>query len=1403
MLMASFAALTSAACAAPHPYGIGSWPEQGLGNHRVVLRVAEPADAVWAHIEWRRRDPNPEAKDVRLYDAATGERIANVLRPNVTREFGDLVFQPRSAPGEVYAYFLPYDPPDTGPFGEAGPYFPPVETADPAWREGVGDFTKLPQAEVVEIQARGGFHRMDPIEVIATAAETEALVAGNAGEYLLFPEDRRYPIRMFEDLPHCWIERGPKTEFGGEAQPGEFYTLQIGVFGARRVIEDVEVDFSELRRPGDAIPASAWTCFNTGGTDWLGHPLAKTFAVGRGKVRPLWIGVQLPEDVQGQYTGTVTVRPRGMPPTEVTVRLNVTGLALADAGDAELWRMSRLRWLNSTLGIDEEVIPPFTPLEVDGPRVRCLNREVVFGATGLPERITSNDRPVLSAPMELVVESGGKTLVWQPGHSRVTKATDATVERESSAQADGLSMRVTSRMEFDGCVTFRATLATEQRFELSDVRLELPLNREVAQYMMGFGKRGGYRPAEWRWKWDVEKANHMAWLGSVDAGLQLKLIPDSDAWQASDLRESGLPASWHNDGQGGADLAEVGERVVLRAYTGPRTLRRGEELTLQFRLLITPFKPVDSRHWEWRYGDPNGDGTVLHIHQSAPQNPYINYPFHTVPELKATMDSVRAVRGRRVEHGKLTYPGEGHLSPAQGTLHVWGRVNFDPTAGQPQQARFNQSLFSLDLANEDSLGFYWNIDDRGMRTYIRHGAPSANQYPVLFGTHQPDWREGERHLLTLSWGERLAIYIDGELAGEAPWRGSVDAPLAGSTLGFSGGFALEAIKITDAPYAAGEPVAPSADAHTLLLDRFAAWDGGDATQPDRGVPGVVSGVCRKDAGDLVFAYREIEGPPKGVNIYYTVRELSNYVTEMWALRSLGDEVFRTGGASIYTDAEAPPAGGYAWLREHLVAGYEPAWRTALWNGELDAAISQQGLSRWHNYYIEGLRWIMQATGVDGLYLDGIGYDREIMKRVGKVMARANPGYRINFHSGDNWSPPWDRLREASPANNHLEHFPFISNLWFGELYDYNMPADYWLVEISGLPFGITGEMLNYENGGNPYRAMLYGMTGRQHPSCAAMWRLWDEFGIAEAEMLGYWDEDCPVRTGREDVLATVYRKPGQALIALGRWPEQAGARPSATVPRGTPEDRQAAAKLTNFRAFQADTLADEQTEVFITRDDARLHIAFRCAQASAPKADATDRDGPVWEDDAIELFIQPDPARPQYYQFVGNAAGVFADSEGMDAGWNGDWTYRAQTGAGHWEGEVSVSFASLGMSPPAEGAEIGFNLCRDRQRPRQLSCWSPVSASFHEPQSFGRLLFSTRDLATREEPAGSGDDVARVRLQIDWEALGLDPATQTLTAPAVDHFQRAATFAPGEPIPVEAGKGWVLILKQGSEHPPG
>jgi hypothetical protein len=123
----------------------------------------------------------------------------------------------------------------------------------------------------------------------------------------------------------------------------------------------------------------------------------------------------------------------------------------------------------------------------------------------------------------------------------------------------------------------------------------------------------------------------------------------------------------------------------------------------------------------------------------------------------------------------------------------------------------------------------------------------------------------------------------------------------------------------------------------------------------------------------------------------------------------------------------------------------------------------------------------------------------------------------------------------------MEHFPYLNRLWFGEYFDYEKnPPDFFLTEVSGIPFGLMGEML--EKGGNPWRGMLYGMTNRmpwtENADPRPIWKVWDQFGMEGTKMIGYWSPSCPVRTDNEKVLATVYKKKGAMLVSLASWAEQ-------------------------------------------------------------------------------------------------------------------------------------------------------------------------------------------------------------------------------------------------------------------------
>ena len=92
-IAAALAATLSAALAQEVPYGVAAqpWPE-ALGNHRAVLRVDTPSDAIVAHLPWRRHDDHPEQKAVLVFDDS-GQPVVNSTTRHLTAESADVVFQ--------------------------------------------------------------------------------------------------------------------------------------------------------------------------------------------------------------------------------------------------------------------------------------------------------------------------------------------------------------------------------------------------------------------------------------------------------------------------------------------------------------------------------------------------------------------------------------------------------------------------------------------------------------------------------------------------------------------------------------------------------------------------------------------------------------------------------------------------------------------------------------------------------------------------------------------------------------------------------------------------------------------------------------------------------------------------------------------------------------------------------------------------------------------------------------------------------------------------------------------------------------------------------------------------------------------------------------------------------------
>jgi len=549
-----------------------------------------------------------------------------------------------------------------------------------------------------------------------STAEASAKYSHELGniDFFAFPEKRENPIKCFDSIPEEKLMRVVKPGyFMLDAHPGEVFVYQIGVWALSKDINDLKIEFSDLKGKARVISASKMTCYNLGGIDFRGNSFKKQINIRGGRVQDLWIGVILDTVFTGTYRGSVTILS-GSNKQVVPVSLKVSGDRVPNHGYDEGSRLSRLNWLNSTVGIDDNVTKGYQNIGLAGNTITILGRTLDIANNGLPSSIMSffgpsnqslNEKgePLISHPFRFIIETeNGKIEKLYPGKLVVTETTPARIAwKVINASAD-FNLEVKGGMEFDGFIDYSLRLTAKDHVKIRDIRLEIPVEREKASYIMGLGHEGGVRPAEWRWKWDVSKNQDMIWVGAVNGGLRLKLKAENYTrplinvyYRFGPLK---LPPSWGNDGKGGVDISEKDGNVLLNAYSGKRELQSGDVLNYNFELLITPFKVIDRKI---KFGDRyyHGGGTntsvkidsarkygsnIINIHHAEDIYPFINYPYldANISELRQLVDNVHKADMRLKVYyttreftknlpefwafnslnGEIVYPGPGNSS---------------------------------------------------------------------------------------------------------------------------------------------------------------------------------------------------------------------------------------------------------------------------------------------------------------------------------------------------------------------------------------------------------------------------------------------------------------------------------------------------------------------------------------------------------------------------------------------------------------------------------------------------------------------------------------------------------------------------------------------------------------------
>ena len=170
------------------------------------------------------------------------------------------------------------------------------------------------------------------------------------------------------------------------------------------------------------------------------------------------------------------------------------------------------------------------------------------------------------------------------------------------------------------------------------------------------------------------------------------------------------------------------------------------------------------------------------------------------------------------------------------------------------------------------------------------------------------------------------------------------------------------------------------------------------------------------------------------------------------------------------------------------------------------------------------------------------------------------------------------------------------------------------------------------------------------------------------------------------------------------------------------------------------------TEAAIVWDDEHLYVAFVCADP-APWGRMTNRDDPLWEEEVVEVFLDPDGDEENYAELEVSPNNVVVDlllpRRGADTAaalrWNIEGLQTAVSrDARGWTAEMAIPWTSLAAAgvttAPQPGHQWRVGLYRikrpggpDRadKSADEFLAWSLTRAErgFHDPERFGSVKF--------------------------------------------------------------------------------
>jgi len=266
----------------------------------------------------------------------------------------------------------------------------------------------------------------------------------------------------------------------------------------------------------------------------------------------------------------------------------------------EDYKRKKFEWEHNTLGKDDILIPPFTPLKVKKESISCLLKEHKIDGLGLFKSIKAETEfgieEILGGPIKIEGILSGKKKVAKPMKKvEFNKIKDTEVGWEGFGIINDIKINLNFTMEYDGMTKVKVVLnPPENGTEIEKLTVVIPINEPQFWYLSGYGHisfMSGKVPEGKGIIWDsldMSNANilgniiHYIWLGTPERGFTWFVDTDK-GWILDDRYPcQEIERNYSKDGKAICNLYIhlINKKVHLK-----------EKAEMEFFMLATPIKP--------------------------------------------------------------------------------------------------------------------------------------------------------------------------------------------------------------------------------------------------------------------------------------------------------------------------------------------------------------------------------------------------------------------------------------------------------------------------------------------------------------------------------------------------------------------------------------------------------------------------------------------------------------------------------------------------------------------------------------------------------------------------------------------------------------------------------------------